>query len=173
MGCICIWGSARPGDRRHRFGNRQQYNKAKCGAGNAFPLPDRRKLPVSGRRQDFLDVYHKTQVVVLSSDAGSGRTACLDSRRVATSCCLVLELPDAFCATPRRFSLPPPTANEDRQRIYRPPLTISSLFSIFRFQTIGISSIRPFDYPRNVSHVRLRGVTERRNQPFVNTGAAS
>ncbi|KAH6989174.1 hypothetical protein BKA56DRAFT_710517 [Ilyonectria sp. MPI-CAGE-AT-0026] len=61
MGCICIWGSARPGDRRPRSGNRQQYNKAKCGAGNDFPLPDRRKLPVAGRRQDFLDVYHKTQ----------------------------------------------------------------------------------------------------------------
>ncbi|KAH8886333.1 P-loop containing nucleoside triphosphate hydrolase protein [Thozetella sp. PMI_491] len=37
-------------------------------------LETRRKLPVSGQRQSFLNVYHGAQVVVLSSDTGSGKT---------------------------------------------------------------------------------------------------
>ncbi|KAF4500521.1 ATP-binding PRP16 [Fusarium agapanthi] len=37
-------------------------------------LEARRKLPVSSERQEFLDVYHSTKVIVLSSETGSGKT---------------------------------------------------------------------------------------------------
>ncbi|KAF7543821.1 hypothetical protein G7Z17_g10425 [Cylindrodendrum hubeiense] len=37
-------------------------------------LESRRRLPVSREHQNFLDVYHKAQVMVLSSDTGSGKT---------------------------------------------------------------------------------------------------
>ncbi|KAG5799029.1 hypothetical protein H9Q69_001970 [Fusarium xylarioides] len=37
-------------------------------------LEARRKLPVSSMRQEFLDVYHSTKVIVLSSEPGSGKT---------------------------------------------------------------------------------------------------
>ncbi|KAH6970886.1 hypothetical protein BKA56DRAFT_128737 [Ilyonectria sp. MPI-CAGE-AT-0026] len=36
-------------------------------------LKVRRQLPVSGTRQSFLDAYHQNQVIVLSSDTGSGK----------------------------------------------------------------------------------------------------
>ncbi|KAF5567982.1 ATP-binding protein PRP16 [Fusarium napiforme] len=37
-------------------------------------LEARRELPVSSMRQEFLDVYHSTKVIVLSSEPGSGKT---------------------------------------------------------------------------------------------------
>lgn len=37
-------------------------------------LATRRKLPVYGQHQAFLDIYQKAQVMVLSSDTGSGKT---------------------------------------------------------------------------------------------------
>ncbi|KPM43385.1 hypothetical protein AK830_g3198 [Neonectria ditissima] len=37
-------------------------------------LKARRQLPVSERRQDFLNVYHSNQVTVLSGDTGSGKS---------------------------------------------------------------------------------------------------
>ncbi|KAH7177706.1 P-loop containing nucleoside triphosphate hydrolase protein [Fusarium sp. MPI-SDFR-AT-0072] len=37
-------------------------------------LKQRRALPVSSRRQEFLDAYHQHQVIVLSSETGSGKT---------------------------------------------------------------------------------------------------
>jgi pre-mRNA-splicing factor ATP-dependent RNA helicase DHX15/PRP43 len=66
-------------------------------------LETRRKLPVSDKRQAFLDAYQKAQVMVLSSDTGSGKTtqipqfvlfdewnsgkmvACTQPRRIAAS----------------------------------------------------------------------------------------
>ncbi len=48
--------------------------------GNAWPdshkdlLRVRRSLPVYGRYQDILDAYHKSQVMILSSETGSGKS---------------------------------------------------------------------------------------------------
>ncbi|CAH0058527.1 unnamed protein product [Clonostachys solani] len=66
-------------------------------------LKSRRKLPVSLRRQEFLDIYHDSQVILVSGETGSGKTtqipqfilfdewesgkkvACTQPRRLATT----------------------------------------------------------------------------------------
>ncbi|VUC26177.1 unnamed protein product [Clonostachys rosea] len=66
-------------------------------------LNSRRKLPVSLRRQEFLDVYHDSQIILVSGETGSGKTtqipqfilfdewasgkkvACTQPRRLATT----------------------------------------------------------------------------------------
>lgn len=77
--------------------------------GNAWPhghdsiLQGRRRLPVYGRYQEILDKYHQSQVMILSSETGSGKStqvpqllvhdeyasglqiACTQPRRVAAS----------------------------------------------------------------------------------------
>ncbi|CAI6087868.1 unnamed protein product [Clonostachys chloroleuca] len=66
-------------------------------------LESRRRLPVSLRRQEFLDVYHNSQIILVSGETGSGKTtqipqfvlfdewasgkkvACTQPRRLATT----------------------------------------------------------------------------------------
>uniref|UniRef100_A0A8H7N6K9 RNA helicase n=1 Tax=Bionectria ochroleuca TaxID=29856 RepID=A0A8H7N6K9_BIOOC len=66
-------------------------------------LESRRRLPVSLRRQEFLDIYHDSQIILVSGETGSGKTtqvpqsilfdewasgkkvACTQPRRLATT----------------------------------------------------------------------------------------
>ncbi|KIL89465.1 hypothetical protein FAVG1_07045 [Fusarium avenaceum] len=73
---------------RNQYRNTTAEEAIRLENGEAHPLRDnqvhsgkyfellkiRRQLPVSSKRQEFLDVYHQNQVIVLSGETGSGKT---------------------------------------------------------------------------------------------------
>lgn len=76
--------------------------------GNAWPtshesvLQIRRRLPVYGRYQEILDVYHKSQVMILSSETGSGKSTQVPQLLVYDEYASGLQI---ACTQPRRVAV--------------------------------------------------------------------
>ncbi|GKT66321.1 pre-mRNA splicing factor ATP-dependent RNA helicase PRP43 [Colletotrichum tofieldiae] len=75
--------------------------------GNAWPrghdiiLQGRRRLPVYGRYQDILDKYHQSQVMILSSETGSGKSTQVPQLLVYDEYASGLQI---VCTQPRRLA---------------------------------------------------------------------